>query len=82
MTYLPKVDAQVAYPLAQEVKKYDDIEYIDKEMAFLDEVNPAISTWIREYSKITNDPEGAMICSIVVYKLLDSQAQVNFMETF
>lgn len=78
-TYLPLVHPDVGYSLAQEVDKCDDEQYLDEHLARLENENPTISTWIKHFAKRTDDELGSMWCAMMVYRLLESQAEVNRM---
>lgn len=77
--YLPIVNPEVGYSLAESLNGVEDEEYIEKELARIEEENPAISIWIRDYASQTEDPMGSMFCSLFVYKMLESQAESDRM---
>jgi hypothetical protein len=77
--YLPVVNPAIGFSLHEEVVGRDDDSYLTEHLTRLDEENPAISTWIRKYAELTDDPEGAMFCGLLVYRLLESQAEANQM---
>jgi hypothetical protein len=77
--YLPVVNPEVGYSLGREISKWDDEPYIDEQLDLLLDKNPTLAVWIREYANRTEDPIGAMMCGLCVYKLLESQAEANLM---
>lgn len=78
-SYLPVVNPDVGHSLAREVIARDDEDYLDEHLARLDEENPTISVWIRKFAEQTSDPVGSMFCAVMVYRLLESQAESNKM---
>lgn len=79
MRYLPYVKGSVGPALAQGIRSCDEEQYLDRELATLDKTNPAISTWLRNYSETTDDPRAAIFSGLMVYKLLYSQAESDAM---
>jgi len=77
--FLPVVRPEIAASLNRELINKDDDPYINEQLDIIDDDNPVIGLWIREYSKTTDDPVGAMYCALMVYKLLESQAESNHM---
>lgn len=78
-TCLPYVNPNVGYSLARQLMTVDDEPYMEEELGRLDRENPAVSMWIRKYGERTEDPMGSMFCALLVYKLLESQAEANKM---
>jgi hypothetical protein len=78
-TFLPVVKPEVAASLHREIFDKFDVPYIKNQLARLDEDNPVIGRWIMEFGKTTDDKVGAMYCGIMVYRLLESQAEANRM---
>lgn len=78
-TYLPVVNPNVGYSLSRQLMQVDDEPYMEEELERIDATNPAISMWIRKYAERTEDPMGAMFCALLVYKMLESQAEANKM---
>lgn len=79
-TFIPVVKPEVGYSLQKELFDKFDKAYMKEQLVKLDEENPVISAFIRKFSKTTDDPLGAAWCGLVVFKLLQSQAEVNRME--
>jgi hypothetical protein len=78
--FLPVVKPAVAGPLEQDMNGVEsEIEYIKQHLKRLDVENPVISFFIRNFAKSTNDKRGAATCALMVYRLLESQAEANRM---
>lgn len=77
--YLPEVQIETTYSIIGNLQNAEDIEYIERRLKELDEVNPVISKWIRSYSKNTKNKLYTAYCGLVVYELLYSQAEANYM---
>lgn len=79
-TFIPVVKPEISFSLQHEVFNKFDKKYLKEELKKLDEENPVISYFIRNFSKTTNDKIGAAWCGLLVFKLLASQAEANLME--
>lgn len=79
-TFIPVVKPEIGASLQKELcDKFDKI-YMKEQLAKLDEENPVISKFIRQFAKTTDDAMGSAWCGLIVFKLLESQAEVNRME--
>lgn len=76
---LPHVNFDIGHSLAREVVCRDDKEYLEEQLNRLEKENPAVSRWIRNFSKTTRDRLGSMFCAVMVYRLLESQAEADRM---
>ena len=79
MSYLPIVHPDVSFSVARGLRGRKDDEYLEEQLDILYETNPAISLFIRKQAEKTDDPNGAMFCGLMVYKLLESQAECDYM---
>lgn len=79
-TFIPVVKPEVGFSLQRELCDKFDKGYLKEELRKLDEENPVISRFIRNFSKTTDDRMGAAWCGLLVFKLLASQAEANRME--
>lgn len=79
-TFIPVVKPEIGASLQRELFDKFDKSYMKEQLLKLDEENPVISRIIRQFSKTTDDPLGAAWCGLLVFKLLESQAEVNRME--
>lgn len=78
-TFLPVVKPEIGGSLERELFDKFDVEYIKAQLARLDNDNPTIARFIRKFSKTTKDRTGAAMCGVVVYRMLESQAEANRM---
>jgi hypothetical protein len=77
--YLPVVKPEICYSLEHEVIGQFDVEYVKSFLKKLDSDNPTIAQFIRRFSKTTEDRMGAIFCGLIVYRMLESQAEANEM---
>ena len=78
--FIPVVKPEIGASLQREIGDKFDKSYMKDQLRKLDVENPVISRFIRKFSKTTDDPMGAAFCGLVVFKLIQSQAEVNRME--
>ncbi len=79
---LPVVNAAIGFPLAESIEKIHDKKQWRKVMKQIEKTNPVIAAFIRSWSKEaggTNSAVHSAICGILVYKLLESQAEADRM---
>lgn len=77
--YLPVVKRETTYSLVGNLEKADDIEYIENKLKEIEEVNPIISRWIRQFSKVSKSKLITAYCGLIVYEMLYSQAEADAM---
>ena len=81
MKYLPFVLNEVGASIAMSMGD-NDIENIKKELKHIKKVNPAVAEFINKWSKEALDKDARLhsaFCGILVYKLLESQAEADYM---
>lgn len=77
---LPVVKPDIGGSLQREMtEKANDAKYIRDTLERLDIENPTIGYFIRNFAKTTKDKKGAAYCGLIVYRLLESQAEANKM---
>lgn len=77
--FLPVVKPEIGGSLQREIVDKCDVEYVKKQLKRLDIDNPTIAKFIRDFSKTTKDRVGVAFCSLLVYRMLESQAEANRM---
>lgn len=77
--FFPVVKPEISGPLEHEMEKQTDIQYVKEQLKRLDIENPIIAKFIREFSKTTKDRLGVIFGSLLVYRMLESQAEANQM---
>lgn len=78
-TFLPVVKPEIGGSLERELFDKFDVEYVKAQLLKLETDNPTVARFIRKFSKTTNDRTGAALCGVVVYRMLESQAEANRM---
>ena len=78
-TSLPVVKPETCYSIERECIDIPDTEYCKKMLKKINNDNPVIATWIKNFSKTTNDRLGAIVCAVVVYRLLESQDEADYL---
>lgn len=79
--YLPIVKNEITASIEREVYNQDDDYYITTNLERLQKINPTIAGFISKFAETTEDPIGSAFCAIIVYRLLESQAECNQMES-
>jgi hypothetical protein len=81
---LPFVTNDVGFALAHDIfNNPNDLRFIKKELAEIELVNPAVAEFISSWSKSAEDKDAKIhsaFCGILVYKLLENQAEADDME--
>jgi len=81
-TFLPVVQTGIGGSLEHEIGS-DEVAYIKSQLARLDEENPSIAYFIRTLCKRIKKGSArrnVAMSGIVVYRMLESQAEANRME--
>lgn len=76
--FLPVVKPEIGGSLQQEMPD-NDIKYVKDQLRRLDTENPTVAHFIRNFAKTTKDKVGSAYCGLIVYRLLESQAEANRM---
>ena len=78
---LPVVSKEVAIPIGKSIITENDNEYCKEQLSLLKVKNPVIAHWIENFSNKCEDKIGATMCGLIVYRLLESQAEANRMKS-
>jgi hypothetical protein len=78
-TSLPVVKPETCFSIERECLGVRDVEFIKKTLKKIMKNNPVVAMWIKNYSKTTKDRFGAIVCAVVVYRLLESQDEADFL---
>ncbi len=79
---LPIVDSEIGFSVAQSLDS-DDIGNIKTQLARIKKSNPVIHEFIVKWTKLVKNKNMRLYCAfcgILVYKLLESQAECDEME--
>jgi hypothetical protein len=79
MNVLPVVKPEIGYSLEKELRNAEDVEYVCKQLKRLGEENPSVAIFISKFSKISKDKMNVAFCGLLVYRMLESQAEANWM---
>jgi hypothetical protein len=81
MKNLPKVHPAIGASIEHELLKHkkDDI-YLEKHLQKIKEENPVISFWLETFSKTTKDKNGSLFCGLIVFRMLQIQAECDQMK--
>lgn len=74
--FLPVVKPEIACPLQKDMREKN---YLKKQLKRLKKENPIILKWIRDYSKQYRNKKNMAYCALMVYRLLESQAEADCM---
>lgn len=77
MNNLPVVKSQTCCSVEQSLYGKDDNDYLAEQIDKIEIENPIIAEFIKKFSKKTKDPFNVMFGSLMVYKLLSSQAEAD-----
>lgn len=78
--YLPVVKPEITASIEREVCDISDSTFIKKHLKRIRANNPTVAEFISRFAKETEDPVASAFCGILVYRLLESQAECNQME--
>ncbi len=82
--FLPVVKEEISGSLATNLNpKESDIENIKREWSKIKKENPVVASFIKKFAKLNKEWEPVAYCAIIVYHMLRSQAEADYMnETF
>lgn len=79
MNKLPLVSPAIAGSLKIALDEKMEKDYIQDKFDFLDDNNPTISFFIKKMAKSSKDKKMVAMCGILVYMMLQSQLESDFM---
>lgn len=79
MPFLPVVTEDVGFAVQAEVSQTPDNDYMVDLIKRLQNENPCVINFISQLSIYSKDPLGASACGLLVYRLLESQAEADQM---
>lgn len=74
---LPLVSEDVCYAVQAELHHSKENEFVIELLRRLEKDNPLVANFIAQFSLTTEDPVGATYAGLLVYRLLESQADAN-----
>jgi len=81
--FLPLVKEEIGYSVAESMGNEDERVYIKKELKKIKKDNPVVADFIIRWSKMAKTKHSKIhsaYCGILLYGLLESQAEVDYME--
>lgn len=79
--YLPLVKPEISCSMEQDLIQHSDDSYVMDRLHHLSENNPVIYTFLKEFSKQSSDPIFTLFSGLIVYKMLESQAEADEMNS-
>ena len=77
MLNLPKVTKETGYAVCRELEQEDDNNYIIQLLERLEEENPCVAEFVSRLAIQHDDPVGITTSAMLVYRLLESQAEAD-----
>lgn len=77
--FLPIVKPETCFSVEKNCFSSDD--FLSKHLSEIRKKNPIVGMWIDRFSKTTEDKEGSVACAVIVYKLLESQEEANYLNS-
>ena len=79
--FLPVVDSDLFFPINAEVEQLkNDAKFVKKMLHKIKKENPNIAKFITRFASEQKNSLGVAICGLMVYHMLESQAEVDKME--
>jgi len=79
--YLPRVRPEITCSMEQDLVHHSDKSYIKEKLGHLKKHNPVIYTFLKTFSKASHDPIMTMFSGLIIYKMLESQAEADFLNS-
>lgn len=77
---LPVVNTDTAQPLIKALTEGDNTYFVES-LLKLQESNPAVANFISHFAMSLKNPLEAATCGLIVYQLLEKQAESNTLAT-
>lgn len=74
---LPHVTKETGYAVCRELEREDNNEYVIQMLARLEQENPCIAEFVSRLAIQNEDPVGITTAALLVYRLLESQAEAD-----
>ncbi|MEZ6188353.1 MAG: hypothetical protein R3F62_25550 [Planctomycetota bacterium] len=80
MTLLPRVSKETGYAVCRELDRADNNDYIIDMLARLEGENPCVAEFVSRLAIQNEDPVGLATAALLVYRLLESQAEADLLK--
>lgn len=77
--YLPVVKPEITCSMEQDLMHHSDRSYVIEKLRQLKKKNPVIHTFLKAFSRESEDPVMCLFSGLIIYKMLESQAEADFM---
>ncbi|MCO5168946.1 MAG: hypothetical protein M9894_21610 [Planctomycetes bacterium] len=77
MTLLPRVTRETGFAVCRELEQEDNNDYIIAMLARLEGENPCVAEFVSRLAIQHDDPVGITTAALLVYRLLESQAEAD-----
>lgn len=74
---LPRVTRETGYAVCRELEKEPDNSYVISLLERIEEENPCVAEFVSRMAIQHEDPVGISTAALLVYRLLESQAEAN-----
>ena len=74
---LPKVTKETGYAVCRELERKENNEYVISLLERLEETNPCVAEFVSRLAIQHDDPVGISTAAVLVYRLLESQAEAD-----
>jgi hypothetical protein len=74
---LPRVTRETGYAVCREFEQENDNDYVIRLLERLEQVNPCIAEFVSRLAIQHDDPVGVSTAALLVYRLLESQAEAD-----
>ncbi len=77
MTGLPTVTKETGYAICRELEREDNNAYVIQLLERLEGENPCVAEFVSRLAIQHDDPVGITTAAVLVYRLLESQAEAD-----
>jgi hypothetical protein len=74
---LPRVTKETGYAVCRELEQEDNNDYIIQMLGRLEAQNPCVAEFVSRLAMQHDDPVGITTAALLVYRLLESQAEAD-----
>lgn len=79
--YLPVVKPEITGSMEQDLMYHSDQSYIKEKLRHLKKKNPVVHAFLKNFSKASKDPIMTVFGGLIIYKMLESQAEADFLNS-
>lgn len=79
--YLPTVKPEITCSMEQDLLRHSDESYVKEKLLHIKHKNPVVHAFLTSFSRASNDPVMTMFCGLIIYKMLESQAEADLMNS-